>query len=285
MNRNLLFLGNDGNLLREILKLRYIKLIGVVADEMTKPEKRYFGSSFFIGRRLGVRVLSQADFNNNYKEYFKNIFKDIDIIFMQGYHYRIKKDLLKNERIKIVNFHQSLLPQYGGRHPLNWAILKGEKVTGITFHYITDEFDEGDIMLQEKIRISENDNVITLYNKTIKAGSKNIRKVLALLYDSSFKPSEQDLTKRKYFAPRGPKDGEILRDDTFEQIKNKIRALVFPYPGAFIYLNGKRIILDDVKKIRKAKKYHNISFVGRHDRDIILRAADSLLRVTKIRRY
>lgn len=283
MKKNLLFLGNDGNLINEILKLKHVNLIGVVADEVSEVGKKYFGSSFSIGKKLEVSIVSQKDFNKNYKEYFRNIFRDVDIIFMQGYHYKIKKDLFKNKRIKVINFHQSLLPKYGGRHPLNWLIIKGEKITGITFHYINENFDEGDIILQKKIRISRNDNVISLYNKTIKSGSKYIRKVFDLIYNNSFVPLKQDLTKRKFFPPRSPEDGEILKSNTVEQIRNKIRALVFPYPGAFIRLKGKKIIIDDVRELRDSRKYSKIEFVDKYGGNIVIKAQDGLLRVTKIR--
>ena len=275
-------MGNGGSLIEKILKLKYIKLIGVVADKTSEVEKRYFGSAFSIGKKLKVPVISQNSFNKNYNNYLKNIFQNIDIIFVQGYHHKIKKGILKNEKIKVINFHQSLLPKYAGRHPLNWAIINGEKVTGITFHYVNENFDEGDIILQKKIRVFK-DDAVQLYKKTIKSASRYIKKVFELIYDNSFISIKQDLTKREYFPPRKPTDGEILKDDSIEQIKNKIKALVFPYPGAFIHLNGKKVIIDQVVSVKKIKKYRDIGFVGKYNSNIILKAGDGLLKVTKFR--
>lgn len=284
MKRNLFFLGNDGSLLREVLKLRQINLVGVAADRPSAAENKYFGSSFSIGKRLGVPVISQADFNDDSIRSPESIIKDIDIILMHGYHYRIKSGLLRNRKTKIINFHQSLLPQYGGRHPLNWAIIKGEKITGVTFHYVNDEFDMGDIILQKKIRISKNDDALSLYNKTIKVASEYLRVVLKSTYNNSFMPIRQDLLRRTYFVPRTPEDGIILKSDTAKDIRNKIRALVFPYPGAFVYFNGRKIIIDGAKKIQDRREYKNIEFVGRCGADLILRAQDALFKVTKIRK-
>ena len=177
-------MGNGGSLIEKILKLKYIKLIGVVADKTSEVEKRYFGSAFSIGKKLKVPLISQNSFNKNYNNYLKNIFQNIDIIFVQGYHHKIKKGILKNEKIKVINFHQSLLPKYAGRHPLNWAIINGEKVTGITFHYVNENFDEGDITLQKKIRVFK-DDAVQLYKKTIKSASRYIKKVFELIYDNS----------------------------------------------------------------------------------------------------
>lgn len=284
MKKNLLFLGNDGNLLSRMLQFDCVKLAGVVADKTSKAEERCFGSSFSIGKRLKVPVIPQKDFNRNYKNYLKGRFKHVDIIFVHGYHYRIKRDIIENEKIKTVNFHQSLLPKYGGRHPLNWAIIKGENTTGITFHHINEEIDGGDIIFQKKIRVSRDDDVISLYGKTIKCASKYIKGVIESVYDASFIPVKQDIKKREYFSPRGPDDGEILECDTVKETRNKVRALVFPYPGAFVRLNGRKIVIDDFRRIRGGKGYDRIDFAGRHNDDIILRVQDGLLKVTKIRK-
>lgn len=283
MKRNLLFLGNDGRLLREIIKSKSINLIGVVANKVSKIEDIYFGSSFSIGEKSGVPRIPQDDFKKNYKSYMKTIFKDTDIIFIHGYHYRINRDLYENKRIKAINFHQSLLPKFAGCHPLNWVIIKGKKMTGITFHYLNKNFDEGNIIFQKKIRISDKDDVTSLYNKTIKSASLVIGKVFKLIYDKSFIPHKQDLTKSSYFPPRFPEDGEILKDDTREQIRNKIKALAKPYPGAFINLNGQKIIIDNVRKIKNTKKYSRLKFANKYGNNIILRATDGLLKITKIR--
>ncbi len=277
-------MGNDGNLVNEILKLNHVKLIGVVADDVSKAERKYFGSSFSISKELEIPVVSQESFNKNYEKYIKGIFKYVDIIFMQGYRYKIKKELLQDKKIKIINFHQSLLPKYGGRHPLNWAIIEDEKLTGITFHYINEDFDAGDIILQRKIKILKSDDIISLYNRTIKVASRLIGKILKLAYDKSFVSIKQDLAKRKYLAPRTLEDGKILKNEIIKQVRNKIRALAFPYPGAFVYLNGKKVIIDDVKRIGDSKKYGRIRFVGRYGSKIILRARDGLLKVTKTRK-
>ncbi len=282
-NRKLLFLGNEGNLIKEILKLKHIDLVGVVGDKVSDVDKEYFGSSYEVARELGLPIVSQRDFNADYDLVVGRVFRDIDIVFVQGYHYRIREALLKHNEIKFVNFHQSLLPRYAGRHPLNWAIINDETITGITFHYINRNFDEGDIILQRRISISRRDNIVSLYNKTISLALKHIGKVFELIYDERFVPIKQNLQEFSYLPPRKPEDGEIFETDTVREVKNKIRALVVPYPGAFVIVENERITIDGVKTISDFRNYTTTKFVDRYQGQIILRVKDGLLRVTRVR--
>jgi methionyl-tRNA formyltransferase len=283
MSRKIIFLGNDGNLIKIIAELQNIELIGVVADEVFPVSEKYFGSSYSFGKQHGVLVISQNDFNNKYEHYLNGPFKEADILFLQGYRYRIKAAVLEKKRLKVINFHQSLLPQYSGRHPLNWAIIKGEKVTGITFHYAHNDFDTGDVIIQLKIRITSLDTIVSLYNKTIRVASKYIRRVFSLINDDSFIPKPQNVAERTYFPPRTPQDGEILSTDKYIEIRNKIRALIFPYPGAFVLFKGKKLIIEGVRPLRNEIKYRRIRFVEQVDNHLIIRAHDKLLMVTKFR--
>ena len=138
MAKKLLFLGDSGSLLSQIMKQQAVELSGVVADSLAQKESRYFGSAYSLAKKADVPVIGQKRFRDGYKKYLSKLFKDIDMIFIHGYRYRITNDLINNDRFKIVNFHQSLLPDYGGRHPLNWAIINGEKEIGLTNISIKD---------------------------------------------------------------------------------------------------------------------------------------------------
>lgn len=270
---NLIFLGNDGNLISEIGKFDFIKIIGVVADKVSAAQREFFGSAFLIGKRWGLKVITQEDFNKDYSQYIDNIFKGAEIVFCQGYRFRFKKTLLERKGVKFINFHQSLLPRYAGRHPLNWVLVNGETQTGITFHYISEDFDAGDIILQKRIKISEEDDVISLYRKTIRLASGCLREVFRLVYNSKYRPIKQDLRQRSYYHPRSPSDGAITDADTIEQIENKIRALKFPYPGASICFNDKIVVIDKVRRLRRLK--------GK--KGMIIRAKDGFLEIIEAR--
>lgn len=280
---NLLFIGNDGGLLAWHTRWKNTRLAGVVADKVSKEQEKVFGSSYLIARKLKLPLVSQKRFNSNCRQLLENCFSGTGIILIHGYHYKIKPEVYNHKELRVINFHQSLLPYYAGRHPLNWAIINGEETTGITFHFANERFDGGDIIYQKKIPIRDKDDVLSLYHKTIFVGRSSLDKVFASVYNKEFAPIKQDLSKRTYFPARLPADGEVLESDTVRQIRNKIRALVFPYPGSFCYLDGKKIIIDGIKRIRNSKKYNELKFIRRFDSHIILKAQDGILKVTKLR--
>lgn len=281
--KKLLFLGNNDSILKGLLNIKDIHVIGVVADRVSKEEEKYFGSSYAAAQKMNLPVISQRDFNRNYRKYLAGMFFGTDIMFIHGYRYRIKEALTGNKGIKILNFHQSLLPSYGGRHPLNWAIINGEKSLGITFHNVNDKFDAGDIILQKKIRITGKDTVVSLYNKTVRCAIRQIPRVLSRIHDAAFIPPKQDTKKGSYLPPRVPEDGAIVKNDTMEAVKNKIKALVPPYPGAFIVSNGRRLVIDGVRKVRHGRRYAHVDFFDMVDGKPVIRCRDGLLAVTKIR--
>ena len=248
---SVLFLGNDGNLVRALLNLKKINVSGIVADKTTDLEAKYFGSAFSVAKSKGIPLVSQAFFNRNYNASLKTFICGTNIIFMQGYHYKIKKDLLRINRIKVINFHQSLLPAYAGRHPLNWAIINGEKSAGVTFHFANEEFDAGNIILQDKIKINDSDTVIDVYNSTIIKAKLLLPEVLRLAGKPYFSGIPQDGRLASYYPPRKPRDGRICAGMSALAIKNLVRALVEPYPGAYFYHKRKKIIVDKVEIVEK----------------------------------
>jgi len=280
----LLFLGNDGNLIKELHKDRRIELIGVVGDSVSNNVKKYFGSSRDFGLRLGIPVISMCDFKGNPLVFIKREFNGATMGFSQGYHYRVPKSVINVFPDGIVNFHQSLLPFYRGRHPLNWAIINNEPFTGITFHFMNQNFDEGDIIFQKKIKISPNDTIITLYNKTIKEGNKAVPRIIDIL--SSGHNTRSQRGKSSYYAARKPKDGEIISAYPVNRALNMIKALVFPYPGAFVKLGKKIIIIEQAKGIYpRNNKSHFLEKTGLfwHNGGFFFRLSDGLIKIDKIR--
>ena len=141
--------------------------------------------------------------------------------------------------------HALLLPDYSGGAPLVWAIINGEKKTGVTFFYFDEGVDSGDIIAQEEIDIYENDTIKTLYEKAELTGKNILIKYLPLLAVNQAPRIKQDESKRRIFPQRKPSDGEIDWNWESKRIKNFIRAQTKPYPGAFTLINNKKIIIWD----------------------------------------
>ena len=192
------------------------------------------------------------DFNyiNNNKELleYKSYIKDLkpDIILILGWYYIIPKEILNIPKYYTCGIHASLLPNYSGWAPLVWAIIKGEKHTGITLFKMTQKVDEGDIIAQEKFEISFNDSIKEVYNKAIIKSKKLLINTLKNI--NKIKLKKQDLSKKQVFPRRTPEDGEINLNKNALEIYNFIRAQSNPYPGAFIKtIDNKKLIIEKAR--------------------------------------
>lgn len=144
------------------------------------------------------------------------------------------------------NLHASLLPQYRGAAPINWAIINGETVTGVTTFLIDEKIDTGNILLTEEVLISEDDNAGDLHDKLVETGKKLIITTLDGLENKSIQPKPQQNPEVLKPAPKIFKeDCEIDWTDNIENIHNKIRGLS-PYPTAWSTLS-KDGILKNIK--------------------------------------
>lgn len=137
------------------------------------------------------------------------------------------------------NLHASLLPQYRGAAPINWAIINGEKETGITTFFLRHEIDTGAIIFQEREEIREDDNVGTLYDRLMTKGAQLVLKTVRAIESEVYPAIPQDLTKEIKHAPKIFKETcEINWNNGVEQVRNFVRGLS-PYPAAWTTLHGK----------------------------------------------
>ena len=137
-----------------------------------------------------------------------------------------------------LNLHGSLLPRYRGRSPVNWALLHGETETGVTLHYMDEKPDHGDIVGQRAVAIERADTALTLTRKLARAGSELLREVVPALFAGTAPRRPQDHARSSYFGGRRPEDGEIDWAEPAERIRNLVRAVTDPWPGAFARFRG-----------------------------------------------
>jgi methionyl-tRNA formyltransferase len=139
-----------------------------------------------------------------------------------------------------LNLHGSLLPQYRGAAPINWAIINGEKFTGVTTFKLKHEIDTGNILLSEKILINDNETAGTLHDKMKNVGADLLFQTIVGLANNTIveKPQENKAYKN---APKiFTETCTIDWNQSCTSVHNLIRGLS-PYPGAFSYLDGKKI--------------------------------------------
>jgi methionyl-tRNA formyltransferase len=137
------------------------------------------------------------------------------------------------------NLHASLLPQYRGAAPINWAIINGEKETGVTTFFLKHEIDTGSIIFQEKEQIHEDDNVGKLYERLMIKGAGLVVKTAKAIEAGNNPSTPQLATGELRHAPKLFKENcEIIWDKSTIQIVNFVRGLS-PYPASWTTLNGK----------------------------------------------
>jgi len=146
------------------------------------------------------------------------------------------------------NLHASLLPQYRGAAPINWAIINGEKETGVTTFFLKHEIDTGNIIFQEKEPIEEDDNVGDLYGRLMERGAGLVLKTVQAIQTGDYPQLAQNESGEIKHAPKIFKETcEIDWSKSSEEVYNFIRGLS-PYPAAWTMIN------DTQFKIYKAEK-------------------------------
>lgn len=141
------------------------------------------------------------------------------------------------------NAHASLLPKYRGAAPINWAVINGDKETGITTFMLKHEIDTGDIIDQVRIPIDEKDNVEVVHDKLMKLSGELVTKTVDSIIDGSFKTVSQNSIEGVELTPAPKIFRETCRIDwnlSNKRIYDFIRGLS-PYPAAWTTLNGKSV--------------------------------------------
>jgi len=163
-----------------------------------------------------------------------------EIVVVVAYGLKLPNDILNIPKYGAVNLHPSLLPRYRGAAPINHALLNGEKTTGITSILMNSRMDAGDIILQEEVPITDEENAGELEGRLAKLGADLIIKSLDVLKTgkSEFKKQDEALVT---FSPKlSPSDGHIRWDRPAVEIINRVRGLT-PRPGAYAMFKGKRL--------------------------------------------
>lgn len=150
-----------------------------------------------------------------------------------------------------INLHGSLLPQYRGAAPINWAIMNGEKTTGVTTFFIEKEIDTGKIIFTEEIAIGENDTAGDLHDKMMWIGADLVIKTVEAIQKGEYPAIPQDFSHELKPAPKIFKETtEIDWEKSAEELHNFIRGLS-PYPTAWTTLDEKQLKIFEVRPLKE----------------------------------
>jgi len=166
-----------------------------------------------------------------------------ELIVVVGWTRLIRRPLLAVPPRGCVGFHASLLPENRGRAPVNWAILRGEKVTGNTMMMLDPGTDTGDIIDQRAIAIGLDDTCATVYERVGRAGADMLRQHLPALLTGTAPRRPQYGPSGPPLPRRTPEMGVLDWSWSAAQVHDWVRALTCPYPGAFTALSGRRVMV------------------------------------------
>jgi methionyl-tRNA formyltransferase len=195
-----------------------------------------------LAEQYGVPVIDAP--NINQPEILDKIrYLEPDFLFVIGWSQICRAELLSIPRFGAIGCHPAPLPENRGRGVIPWTILQGCKETGMSLFWIDEGMDSGDILLQEKFTVDPDETATTLYEKHGESLQKLMDQAVFMLKQGNAPRIPQDHSGATYCAKRVAEDGFIDWNMSAKSIWTLIRAVTKPYPGAFTFYKGKKMII------------------------------------------
>lgn len=191
---------------------------------------------------LGLPVVQPDKIKNNQEFRAQLEAAAPDAIIVVGYGRIIPKWMIDLPHHGNINLHASLLPKYRGAAPIQWAIARGETVTGVTTMRIDEGLDTGDILLQREIAIEPEDTAVTVGPRLAELGAELMVTTLKGLEAGTIQPRKQDHTEATLAPILQKEDGRIDFNREAPEVLNRLRGFQ-PWPGAFTTFRGKNLTL------------------------------------------
>jgi len=222
-------------------------VVAVVTHDDDPGEEIWFRSVRRLAEEHGIPVFTPE--NVNTPEWIERV-RGWAPDFLFSFYYRklLGAELLAIPRRGCLNLHGSLLPRYRGRCPVNWVLIHGERETGVTLHYMEVKPDRGDIVAQRAVAIGDEDTALTLFRKLTAAAAELMRDAYPLLREGRAPRQPQDQAAASYFGGRRPQDGRVSWADDAVAIRNLVRAVTHPYPGAFALWRGHKLFIWEAQR-------------------------------------
>lgn len=275
-------------ILKQLLSWEDAQVVAVV----TQPDK-----GVGRGRKLRATPVKELALSNNIEVLQPNSLKgkeiegilksyDADLFVVVAYGLIIPKNIIDIPRFGTINVHASLLPKYRGAAPIQWAILNGEKITGVTIMELDEGMDTGPILLQRPISIEIDDTAQDLHDKIKKEGANLLIEAIKKIKNNEIIKIPQDDHLATY-APKLTKEiGRVDFNDLAENIHNKIRAL-YPWPmGFFNFKTPKGDITVQIFPGKVGKKIENLApgeIVGVRDGYLEIACKDKTYLIPKLK--
>ena len=203
-----------------------------------------------------------------------------DVMVTCAYGQIISQEILDIPKFGVINVHASLLPKYRGSSPIQWAIINGESQTGITIMKTALGVDSGDIILQKKIDIKENETAGELFDRLSQIGPMALLEALDLIEQGKAVFTPQDESKATHVSMLKKEDGHIDWSKKANEIKNQVYGMN-PWPSAFSYFNKKlfKIWTCDIEPIQI--DYPN-GYMFIKDKKVFVKCSDGAIELKEV---
>ena len=249
-DKNVVFMGTP-DFAVPVLKMLIEKTNVIMV--VTQPDKE-------IGRKKEIKYspVKQIAIDNNIEIFQPSKIRldyeplkklDIDLIVTCAFGQILPREILELPKYGAINVHASILPKYRGSAPIQWALLNGDKTTGVTIMYMDEGMDTGDIIISKEIPINDADNVGTLHDKLSILGKDTLENVLKSIFNKTNTRIKQG--DNYTLAPKLTREDEHIDfNNNGRDIINKIRAFN-PWPLANIIIDNKEIKVIEAKFVKK----------------------------------
>lgn len=238
-------------------------------------------SIYYKAKEAGIPVFSEKNLTREHFVSFSKTIK-IDLLLLVEWKNIIPERTFSFPEYGTYNIHDSLLPKYRGSSPMNWAIINGEPVSGATFYRITRRADNGPIFSQKKFKIGADDYAIDVLKKVldiyVKVAIAGINNVI-----NAKKPLVQNEQRATYCVKRFPHDGLLNFNTEAVSVYNTIRALSYPFPGAYAFYRGAKFTITKASLVKE--RYDFSGLIPGHilkNKDIWVLCSKGILKVLEI---
>ncbi len=236
---------------------------------------------FAVSKNLKIYQPEKVRKNVEFIEEIKKL--EPDVICVVAYGKILPKEILEIPKLGCINVHGSLLPKYRGAAPIQWAVINGEKVTGVTTMYMDVGMDTGDMILKEKTEIAPDETTGELWDRLAKIGADLLVKTLEQIENKT----APRIPQGEEFSMAPMLDKEMSKIDweskTAQEIKNLVRGLN-PIMGTYAYLNGKKIKIWKVDVVKaNSEDTKNGTVLKSDSKDgLYIKAKDGVIKVLEI---
>lgn len=300
---NILFMGTP-DFAKESLESIYnagYNIIGVVTNP-DKPKGRGMKmvaspvKEFALEKKMKVYQPIKVRNNDEFISEIKSL--NPDLICVVAYGKILPKEILEIPKSGCINVHASLLPKYRGAAPIQWAVINGERTTGVTTMFMDEGMDTGDMLLKEEVQITENETTGELWDRLSKIGGNLLVKTLKQIEDGTAKRIKQP--EDYSLAPMLKKEIAQIKWDEYSaiQIKNLVRGLN-PIMGAYTFVKDKKIklwnvdVIDEDEIVLLDKQWENYKYrlkdleagtilISDEKIGLIIKSKDGIIKVNEI---